>query len=91
VGSVGTATALDRVAAMSSKVRKEDTNIFIGEPSQKKKKSVREGDINRTEELGAQWQLSVGVVGGEKDVACSELRWGCQAPTEKSGSQFAGS
>ncbi len=59
---MGTATALDRVAAMSSKVHKEDANIFIGEPSQEKKKSVREDDINRTKELGTQWQLSVGVV-----------------------------
>ena len=48
MGSVGIATALDRVAATSSKVRKEDANIFIGEPSQKKKKSVQEDDINRT-------------------------------------------
>jgi len=68
---------------MSSKVRKEDANIFMGEPSQKKKKSVQEDDINRTKELGTQWQLSVGVVGRRKDVACSELRWGAslyQAP-----------
>jgi hypothetical protein len=47
VGSVGTATALDRVAAMTSKVRKEDANIFIGEPSQKRtilyKKMISEG------------------------------------------------
>jgi hypothetical protein len=61
---------------MSSKVRKEDTNIFIGEPSQKKRKSVREGDINRMKELGAQWQLSVGVVGVKKDVACSGIEVG---------------
>jgi hypothetical protein len=54
VGSVGTATALDRVAAMSSKVPKEDANIFIGEPSQKKKKSVQEDDINRTKEFSTQ-------------------------------------
>jgi hypothetical protein len=54
VGSVGTATALDRVAAMSSKVRKEDANIFIGEPSQKKDNSVQEDDIRRTKELGTQ-------------------------------------
>jgi hypothetical protein len=66
VGSVGTATALDRVVTMSRKVRKEDANIFMGEPSQKKKKSVQEDDINRTKELGTQWQLSVGVVGRRK-------------------------
>ena len=54
MGSVGTATALDRVVAMSSKVRKEDANIFIGESSQKKKKSVQEDDINRTKGLGTQ-------------------------------------
>jgi hypothetical protein len=37
---------------------------------------VREGDINRMKELGAQWQLSVGVVGVKKDVACSGIEVG---------------
>jgi hypothetical protein len=64
----------------------------MGEPSQKKKKFVQEDDINRTKELGTQWQLSVGVVGRRKDVACSELRWGASrlsGTTENPVSQSA--